>query len=244
MKINNISLSLQGEGVYTGEPTIFVRLQGCNLVPHCTFCDTTYSQDPNKGEDVSVGEVVRRVSELAPWYNQWVCITGGEPLWQSEELEELVSKLKEGMFLVTVETNGSFKPPRWYTKVSSWSADIKCPSSGVCGASKEDWFGTRPCDQIKFVVGDYKDLEFTREVLRRHPTYSPTILISPMLPVEEVKVFIHERTMGDGETWEELRDVFVVARPFLQEVWNYCIENRVRWSFQNHKIVWGNKKGV
>jgi len=226
MRINEIFLSLQGEGVYTGTPTVFVRLQGCNLIPHCKWCDTVYSQDPNDGEDTPVDEVMSRVSKLAPWYKQWVCITGGEPLWQSEDLEALVSKLKEGMYSVTVETNGSFSPPRWYTKVDSWSADIKCPSSGVCGTSKEDWFGTRPCDQIKFVVGDHKDLEFTGEVLRRHPAYSPTVLVSPMLPIEK------------GE------EVFVVARPFLQKVWNFCVENRVRWSFQNHKIVFGDRKGV
>lgn len=225
---DGVFLSLQGEGVYTGVPTVFIRLAGCNLVPHCNYCDTLYSQDPSSGEELSVGEVVKRVSKLASWYKQWVCITGGEPLWQEEELGGLVSELKKGGYQVTVETNGSFKPPRWYTKVDSWNADIKCPSSGVCGVSKEDWFKTRFCDQIKFVVEIQEDLNFTKEMLERHKADSPTILVSPMLPVL------------DGED----KEVFVANRRFLQEVWNFCIENRVRWSFQNHKIVFGNRKGV
>ena len=38
MKISEIFLSFQGEGVYSGIPAVFVRVGGCNL--SCKWCDT------------------------------------------------------------------------------------------------------------------------------------------------------------------------------------------------------------
>lgn len=228
MRINEIFYSIQGEGVHQGIPMVFVRLQGCNLIPHCSYCDTKYAQADKEGKEVSVDYVVEEVTKLLPYYKGWVCITGGEPLWQEEELEKLVRKLKQGGYQITIETNGSFKLPRWYTLVDSWSADIKCPSSGVCGVSREDWLHTRICDQIKLVVGNTEDLIFVQGVIKRPP--SPTVLVSPI-----TNILIDGAELRMEEYWN---------REWLQEVWEFCLENRVRWSLQQHKIVWGNKIGV
>jgi len=220
MKINEVFYSIQGEGVYQGLPTVFVRLQGCNLMPNfCKWCDTQYARDSDGGFEMPVDEVVGEVSRLSPHYNSWVCITGGEPLWQVEELEYLVRTLTRGGYKIEVETNGSLPKPRWWTLVDSWCADIKCPSSGVCGISLEQWFKTRPQDQVKFVVGSEEDLGFTERMLKRHMADNPTILVSPVInycPVPE----------------------------WLQRVAEFCKEHRVRFSLQWHKVVWGNKKGV
>jgi organic radical activating enzyme len=207
---------------------VFVRFAGCNLLPHCIYCDTKYSQKPEDGKDMDTGEVVGEVSKLLPYYGSWVEITGGEPLWQEQELEQLVRKLKQGGYKITVETNGSFKPPYWYTLVDSWNADIKCPSSGMCGVSKEEWFKTRQVDQIKFCVGNTEDLEFTKGILNRHKADNPIILVSP----------IAFNLIGEDEVTEYW------DKEWLKEVWEFCLENRVRFSLQIHKLVWGSKKGV
>jgi len=226
MRIAEFFPGIQGEGLYQNECMTFVRAAGCNLLPGCSWCDTTYAQDPNKGKELSVQEVVKEISKLSPHYKSWVCITGGEPLWQEQELYELVKELKKGSYRITIETNGSIKPPRWYTLVDSWSADIKTPSSRVCGVSSETWFNTRIFDQIKFVVMDSKDLEFTKEVLSRHRTDSPVVLISPV--------------------WNgiESKKGLLISQDWLREVWQFVIEHRLRLSIQQHKVVWGSKKGV
>lgn len=230
MKIHEIFYSLQGEGVYQGVPMVFVRLAGCNLLPHCSYCDTNYAWDPKDGKDVSVEDVVKEVSKLSPYYKSWVCITGGEPLWQRDELESLVRLLKKGGYLVTIETNGSFKPPSWSTLVDSWSADIKCPSSEVCGTSSEVWFNTRQVDQIKFVVGTREDLDFTKYLLTKHKADSPTVLVSPVIGL------LLNKNEGKVEEYYN--------REWLQEVVEFCKEMRVRFSLQWHKVIWGNKIGV
>ena len=230
MLVKEVFYSIQGEGVYQGIPTVFVRLAGCPLIPHCNYCDTSYAWNPEDGKEMSVEEVIKEVGRLSPYYKSWVCITGGEPLWQEDGLEELVRRLKQGGYLITIETNGSFKPPRWYTLVDSWNADIKCPSSGVCGVSSEAWFNTREQDAIKFVVGNMEDLEFARSVLNRHKADSPTILVSPMAFILLNK---------EEGAWEEYWN-----REWLQEVAEFAKEMGIRYSLQIHKILWGSKKGV
>lgn len=230
MNIKEIFYSIQGEGIYTGLPTVFIRTAGCNLLQKCSFCDTSYSWSPKDGQEMSIGHILREVSKLSPYYKSWVCITGGEPLWQIDGLEELIKELKKGGYLVTIETNGSFEPPRWYTLVDSWNADIKCPSSGVCGVSKETWFNTRYCDQIKFVVGNNEDLEFAKKVMDRHKTSNVQLLVSPV-----TIQLVNRQESKIEEYWQ---------REWLQEVAEFCKRKRVRYSLQIQKLIWGNKKGV
>lgn len=40
--VNEIFWSLQGEGAFTGTPSVFFRLQGCSV--GCPWCDTGYAQ--------------------------------------------------------------------------------------------------------------------------------------------------------------------------------------------------------
>ena len=52
MKVNEIFYSLQGEGLNTGTPAVFVRLSGCNL--QCPFCDTEHAE----GKEMTEGEII------------------------------------------------------------------------------------------------------------------------------------------------------------------------------------------
>ena len=206
--------------------TIFIST--CNF--RCGFCYNKELVNDSEGLDNLSEEEIFSFLESKKKVLDGVCITGGEPLWQAEGLEQLVGRLKTGGYLITIETNGSFKPPRWYTLVDSWNADIKCPSSQVCGVSNEIWFKTRQQDQIKFVVSDEKDLEFVKQTLDKHKADSPTILLSPI-----TKTLHGTNLEEDPVGWD---------KKWLQRVVKFCLENRCRFSLQWHKIVWGNKKGV
>jgi len=228
LRVNNVYRSVQGEGVYSGEPFLFVRLQGCNQ--RCTYCDTEYAQGLVGGRDSSVSGILEELVVLDPRAHRWVCITGGEPLLQADELVELVRRLNRGWYRTEVETNGTFPKPHWWTLVDSWVPDIKCPSSGVRVDTPlvNDWFNTRPQDQIKFVVGTEEDLHFAETLIRKHSSCNPRVLLSPVWPT-------NYNSAGDG---------VCIQTDFFQRVVELCKSLDVRFSLQTQKIVWRNAKDV
>ncbi len=100
MNVSEIFYSLQGEGMLTGTPTVFIRLAGCPL--RCRWCDTKYAWDANSGENMGVEQVAHKVQQRAC---RFVVITGGEPML-SGELPELAAKLAQAGKHVTIETAG------------------------------------------------------------------------------------------------------------------------------------------
>lgn len=106
MRVVEIFLSKQGEGLWTGVDSAFVRAAGCNL--HCSFCDTSYaSWNCEEPEDLSVEEIVERVMFFGARH---VVITGGEPMLCSE-LIPLTAALAERNRRITVETAGTLELP-------------------------------------------------------------------------------------------------------------------------------------
>lgn len=113
LKINEIFYSLQGEGLRQGEPTLFIRLSGCNL--NCTFCDTKYAWE--KGKQMSLEQIRDSVVSLKKrHFFSWICLTGGEPLLQ--DIRPLARILKEEGYKIQLETNAVFYQDLdvdWYT---------------------------------------------------------------------------------------------------------------------------------
>jgi len=101
LKIVEIFASVQGEGLRQGEPTIFIRLAGCDL--RCSFCDTKYAW--TGGKTATTSRVLVKVRALRKRFPaDWACLTGGEPFLQ--DIGPLVDGLKKEGLKVQVETNG------------------------------------------------------------------------------------------------------------------------------------------
>jgi len=105
MKIAEIYGSIQGEGLLTGTPSVFVRTSGCNL--RCWFCDTPYASWQPEGDDLGVEEIFEQVSLLAADH---VVLTGGEPMLFAE-LIPLAAMLREAGKHITIETAGTLYLP-------------------------------------------------------------------------------------------------------------------------------------
>jgi organic radical activating enzyme len=103
LQLAEIFFSVQGEGMWTGTPAVFVRLAGCNLA--CTFCDTDYALKFM----ASIDEVVARVRELSADCPM-VILTGGEPLAQTQTLA-LIDALRADGRRVHIESNGTIDTP-------------------------------------------------------------------------------------------------------------------------------------
>lgn len=97
LEIQEIFATFQGEGPYTGWPSVFVRLGGCNLA--CHFCDTEF-EDFSTMSISSIREEVKRLQK-----GELVVITGGEPFRQP--IEKLCAAFIEDGYKVQIETNGT-----------------------------------------------------------------------------------------------------------------------------------------
>ena len=101
LRVAEIFASVQGEGVWTGIPSTFVRASGCNL--RCVWCDTPYASWNPEGPILSVESILHEIDRLGMPH---VVLTGGEPL-----LFDAIVPLAEGCRAlgkkITVETAGT-----------------------------------------------------------------------------------------------------------------------------------------
>lgn len=170
MKVCEIFLSIQGEGLTMGLPTTFVRLAGCNL--KCAWCDTAYARDEytEMSPDAIIAEVQTKGCRN-------VCMTGGEPLCQPETVK-LMSMLLDREFRITLETNGSKNLEGVdCSDALTISMDIKCPSSGEADSmdlGNIELLG--PTDQMKFVIADRNDYVYAKGVLKDYPPACPVVM--------------------------------------------------------------------
>jgi organic radical activating enzyme len=162
LKTAEIFASVQGEGLRQGEPTIFVRLAGCNR--RCGFCDTKKAW--KGGRETPVERIVEKIGRLrldSP--TEWVCLTGGEPL--AQDVGPLVRRLREEGLKVQVETNGTFPPEPeadWLT-VSPKPPDYDV-HPGFLKRSRE----------VKLVVCRTLTLDAVRTMRKSFPPEIPLIL--------------------------------------------------------------------
>lgn len=108
--VHSIFYTIQGEGPFAGETSVFVRLGGCNLA--CPKCDTEYSQGSIRmNPEVIAFEVHkhwvfgRKLKAESGRGYPLVVITGGEPFRQS--IGPLVTELIRLGWRVQIETNGT-----------------------------------------------------------------------------------------------------------------------------------------
>jgi 7-carboxy-7-deazaguanine synthase len=162
LKTIEVFASVQGEGLRQGEPTIFVRLSGCNR--RCGFCDTKRAW--RGGRETAVERIVEEVLRLRRGFPAtWVCLTGGEPL--AQDVRPLVLRLHGEGLKVQVETNGTFPPdPRadWHT------VSPKPPEYGVHPGF------IRRAREVKLVVCRALTLDAVRTVRAAFPPAIPIIL--------------------------------------------------------------------
>ena len=209
LKITEIFRSLQGEGDAVGFPTVFVRLTGCPL--RCQYCDTAYAF--SGGEWWTLDDILARVAQLAARH---VCVTGGEPLAQPQCLA-LLARLCDAGYEVSLETSGALPVEAVDARVRR-VVDVKTPGSGEVERNLLEQLGALNArDQIKFVICDRADYEWSRALVQqRDLTRGSMVLFSPsygQLPARQLADWILEDRLP------------------------------VRLQLQLHKILWGEERG-
>jgi len=225
-------VSINGEGLFSGYPAIFIRLAGCNL--KCSYCDSTYANNFDAGSVEGLADLLEycRSVRKEQGINR-ITVTGGEPL-RLKTGEDLIDALVRSGFMVEVETNGSIPLKPLLDRVGLFAPlltitmDYKLPSSEMELRMDLDNLGIlRPEDVLKFVIGDEEDLEVTHEILKDHQDeIRATIFLSPVYPANKI---------GPGI----VGSLISMENEFPQ------YRGRLRTQLQIHKYIWApDKQGV
>ena len=149
LRIAEIFSSVQGEGIWTGVPSTFVRISGCNL--RCVWCDTPYASWNPEGPVQTIEEIMAEVRNHKPTH---VVITGGEPMF-FDGVEELTAKCRAAGYTITIETAGTV-----YRKVPCdlMSVSPKLANSTPLGTRWEKTHEARriQIDVLQRLVADYE----------------------------------------------------------------------------------------
>lgn len=227
LRIAEIFASVQGEGIWAGLPSTFVRVSGCNL--RCVWCDTPYASWEPEGPTMSLPEIE---GEVARHGLAHVVITGGEPML-FEPIVELTRRIKTAGHTITIETAGtvarevacdllSISPklanstpdePGWRERHERTRADL---------APLRTLLDTYHC-QLKFVVdpGRPEDIAEIEALLARLPAIPPE------------RVLLMPEGIDAEAMFESLRRLIPIAAP---RGWRLCP--------RLHLALFGHRRGT
>lgn len=230
MLISEIFYSLQGEGVLTGVPSVFVRTSGCNL--RCNWCDTPYASWNPEGQPWRIEQIVREVQSHPARH---VVLTGGEPMI-AKEIESLAHALKELRYHITIETAATVPPEGIACDLASLSPKLlnSAPDSrlGATWRRKHETLRWQPAVvrawidayayQLKFVVADPKDVEEIESMLGS---------LEREIPRHRVLL------MPEGTTVDAIRG----KAGWLAEI---CKAHGFRYAHRLHVELYGHQRGT
>lgn len=184
--VNEVFETFQGEAFYTGTPSVFLRLQGCNV--GCPWCDTKHTWTVNREDEVPVGQMidketdspkfarmpVHKIADLVAGYSsRHVVITGGEPAyWPLGPLCEAIFGVGKS---VQIETSGTepldVPEDAWVTV----SPKLNMPGGKLIIPST-----IKRADEIKMPVGKGRDVEILLDFLEEYQPQTDLVWLQPL----------------------------------------------------------------
>lgn len=216
--INEIFTTIQGEATYTGTPSVFIRLQGCDV--GCSWCDTKHTWELDRDEKIDFINLLTKTEDKNNWAHastrqiiefiqanypqiKHIVITGGEPAIY--DLRPLCEDLEALGKNIQIETSGT-EPLR--ISANTW----------VSLSPKIDMPGG------KTVLGSC--------VMRANEIKMP---IGKMADIQKLKVFLVDNQV--------MKKVAIWLQPLSQSnsATKLCIEqallNNWQLSLQTHKFI-------
>ncbi|AEN05356.1 Radical SAM domain protein [halophilic archaeon DL31] len=237
LPINELFVSLQGEGVLNGVPSVFVRTSGCNL--RCWFCDSYHTSWEPTGAWMAVDDIV---AEVEQYDAEHVVLTGGEPMLHEESVE-LLERLSAAGYHTTVETNGTIHrdAPIDLASISPKLAS-STPTAERDPNGEGEWAEKHEQDrvdiealtglvedygfQLKFVVTGEADMD---EII----SLVECVREAASVPVRNEDVLL----MPEGVTREQLDD-------HREQVADLALEYGYRYTPRLHVNLWNDEPGT
>ena len=187
-KINEIFETLQGEGSFTGQPSIFIRLQGCPV--GCSWCDTKHTWAVSPEQEVERKDIVVKKIENESWgvfkiaqlkaiflsegyQAKHIVITGGEPCMY--DLTPLCNYFEAIGYSCQVETSGTFE-----VQVSGKCWVTVSPKVNMKGGYKVLNSALARANEIKHPVATEQHIDDLKTLLNEHAIVNKQIYIQPI----------------------------------------------------------------
>ena len=216
-KINEFFETIQGEGSFTGQPSIFIRLQGCPVA--CSWCDTKHTWEINLEDKVSTSIMLEKTAENNYWaqltpeqilevikdkgyHAKHIVITGGEPCMQ--DLIPLCVALENQGYSCQVETSGTFE-----IRVSDSCWVTVSPKINMRGGYEILNSAMKRANEIKHPVATEQHIDELKALLIAHKTENKPVFLQPISQKQRAT------------------DLAIKT----------CIENNWRLSIQVHKYI-------
>ncbi|QTL39389.1 7-carboxy-7-deazaguanine synthase QueE [Xenorhabdus budapestensis] len=192
--INEMFQTLQGEGVFTGVPSVFIRLQGCPV--GCSWCDTKHTWEKEADKQQPMENILVKSQDSDIWgvatprqiinlfirqgYTaRHVVITGGEPCLY--DLRSLTETLEREGYQCQIETSGTHAI---YCSDKTWVT--VSPKVKMRGGYKVLPDAMKRANEIKHPVGRERDIEVLDELLDMlNEGNAPIIALQPISQKEE-----------------------------------------------------------
>lgn len=237
LSVSEVFYSIQGEGITTGYPSVFVRLGGCNLM--CGGMGTQFDKELHdatwrcdtievwmKALSKDVSDILKNEEHKALSNGAHLIITGGEPLMQQKGIEEFINYLKNiyPNLYIEIETNGTIKPSEYLKEqVNQWNCSPKLSNSGN---DINQYFSldtitvlNRLNTQFKFVVTTDVDWQEIKSLYLPH--------------IDKDKIWL----MPSGENQELLNQSKQVVAEIVKD-------NYLKFTNRLHIEIWNKKTGV
>ncbi len=230
--------SLQGEGITTGYPAVFLRLSGCNLM--CGGQGTQFDKKLHngatwrcdtievwmKGTAKKFEDIFNEECKEALRNGAHLIITGGEPTMQQEKILSLLTYIENNIaknVFVEVETNGSNIPDRLAEKIDLYNCSPKLSNSGNEKSLRYNPEAIKFINQqnsiFKFVISRMEDWE---EIQKDFLQY-----------INRDKIWL----MPAGGSQRELEE----TKKIVAEI---CKENYLKYTGRLQIEIWNKKTGV
>ncbi len=219
--------TIQGEGIYIGQPAAFLWLQGCTL--NCSYCDTTAIW--KQGNPYTFSELfhlMEKVNLIDKFKaGQHLVLTGGSPLLQQDKIMPFVESFKRVYGFkpfIEIENECIVDPQIGMVEiVDCWNNSPKLSSSGnpmntpsrikALAGLENSWF--------KFVIANEWDWYEVKEYyIDTHLIRKKQIILMPL--GADLRELQHNRS----------------------QVVHIAIKNNVRYISREHVVLWGSQAGV
>lgn len=224
--------TIQGEGALIGEPTVFVRVGGCDF--RCSWCDSLHAVDSiyrHTWISMTTDAVWAEVQRLSTKRPLTVSLSGGNPAIQ--DFTALISRGHAAGYSFACETQGSIAKP-WFADLDTLVLSPKPPSSG-------ETFNRMAFDAcltaakgatkivLKIVVFDDTDYYWARATADKYPALA--IYLQPGNPEVDPQQPVDPQCLADRLLW--------LVEKTMSDGWF-----TPRVLPQLHVLLWGNKRGV